>query len=53
MPRPFRETQTDRFCDLLADGCTVREAAQRMGIRDDYAKSMLQRVRRRLGPQAV
>lgn len=53
MPRPFKETTTDRFCELLAENYTVREAADEMGIRLDYAKSMLQRVRRRLGPQAV
>lgn len=53
MPRPFRETTTDRFAELLAEGRTVKQASEEMGIRLDYGKSMLQRIRRRLGWQAI
>lgn len=48
MPRPFRETRTDRFAELLAQGCTVRVASERMGIKYEYGKTILRRIRKSL-----
>jgi hypothetical protein len=43
----------DQFAELLSEGMTVRQAANRMGYEYDYGNAMLQRIRRKLGKQAV
>jgi len=45
--------QLDRFADYLAEGWKVRDAAREMGLSPLTGDKMLQRLRRRLGPQAV
>jgi len=51
MTRPL--SRTDRFAEHLANGLSVPEAAARVGATSAYGNAMLQRIRRRLGPQAV
>jgi hypothetical protein len=46
-------TTLDRFAELLAEGFTVSKAAQQLGVSSAYGNAMLQRIRKRLGPQAV
>lgn len=43
----------DKFADLLSEGLTVRQAANRLGFGYDYGNAMLQRIRRKLGGQAI
>lgn len=51
----------DRFAELLSEhdletgdlGGNVRLCAQRMGIKPAHGNTMLQRIRQRLGPQAI
>ena len=49
-PRP--SPKMDELADLLAEGLTVRQAADRIGITYDYANAMFQRMRARIGEQA-
>lgn len=52
-PYPKRGSpQLTRFADLLADGLTPREAAERMGKDARYGNTMLQKLRIDLGWQA-
>lgn len=43
----------DRFAELLAEGYGVTEAARMLGVEPTYGNGMLQRIRKRLGPQAI
>lgn len=42
----------DQFAEHLANGLSVADAAKAMGLDGGYAHSLLQRIRKRLGPQA-
>lgn len=46
-------TTMDHFAQLLSEGLSVRQAAGRMGFSYDYGNAMLQRIRRKLGAQAI
>ena len=50
---PRDHTRIDRLADCLADGMTIAQAAERLGVTAPYANAMLQRMRRRLGAQAI
>lgn len=43
----------DQFAELLAEGFTVPEAARQLHIKTAYGNALLQRMRKRLGPQAI
>ena len=43
----------DEFAELLAEGLSVQEAAEKMGATFSKARGYLSRIRKRLGPQAV
>lgn len=43
----------DHFAELLAEGYGVTKAARMLGVEPTYGNAMLQRIRKRLGPQAV
>lgn len=45
-------SKLDQFAEHLADGLSVPEAAQRVGWASSQGNAMLQRIRKRLGPQA-
>ena len=52
--RKTYDTETiDRFAQFLADGYSVRQAATSLGLSFAYGNALLQRIRKRLGPQAV
>lgn len=40
------------FAEHLANGLSPREAAKAMGRGQDYGNALMQRIRKRLGPQA-
>jgi transposase-like protein len=42
----------DQFAELLAEGYGVTAAARMLGVEPTYGNAMLQRIRKRLGPQA-
>lgn len=46
------EATLDRFADLLADGVTPEAAPERMGYCAAYGRTLLQKLRKRLGSQA-
>lgn len=46
-------SKMDEFAEYLAEGLTITQAAHRMGKDYCYGNAMLQRIRARLGPQAV
>lgn len=46
-------TQMNTFAELLSEGLSVRQAANRMGYGYEYGNAMLQRIRRKLGSQAI
>lgn len=50
---PIDMTQLDTFAELLSEGLTVTQAAKRMGFDYSYGNAMLQRIRAKLGPQAI
>ena len=52
-PKPKKDTQLDRFAEHLAEGLSVREASEKMGLSYHTGNTMLARIRKRLGPQAV
>lgn len=60
MRRKPDHTTLDRFCDLIADhnlatgdrGGDCQRAAERLGFPREYGNSLLQKIRKRLGPQA-
>lgn len=41
------------FAEFLANGYSVAQAARAVGVSRAYGNAMLQRIRKRLGPQAV
>lgn len=43
----------DRFAEHLAECGNVAIASRRVGVSSAYGNAMLQRIRKRLGPQAV
>lgn len=43
----------DHFAEYLSQGLTVNQAGARLGWSQDYANAQMQRLRKRLGPQAV
>ena len=45
-------SRRDQFAEHLANGLTVPQAAQRLGITNQYGNAMLQRIRHKIGPQA-
>ena len=51
--RIAKRSTMDRLADALADGLTVREASERLGITYSLANATVQRMRARLGWQAV
>jgi transposase len=53
VPAPGQLPTLDRFADLLADGIQAEDAAERLGYSRAYGNAMLQRIRKRLGPQAI
>lgn len=57
MSRHFNETwtpdQTDRLCDVIADGGSFADAARVLGVSKNAALSRFERVKKALGPQAV
>lgn len=46
-------SRLDQFAELLADGAAPQEAARRVYGTSTVGNAMLQRIRKRLGPQAV
>jgi DNA-binding PadR family transcriptional regulator len=42
----------DRFAESLAETGEVKAAAKAIGVTKEYGNALLQRIRRRLGPQA-
>jgi transposase len=42
----------DQFAEYLAEGYSVPDAARMVGVGPAYGNSLLQRIRKRLGPQA-
>lgn len=42
----------EQFAEHLSNGLTVPEASRAMGIYPGYGNSLLQRIRKQLGPQA-
>lgn len=46
-------SRADRFAEHLAHGATVAVASELVGVSAAYGNAMLQRIRRRLGPQAI
>jgi hypothetical protein len=51
MTRP--SPKLDEFAELLSRDIEIHAIAERMGITRRAANSMLLRIRKRLGPQAV
>lgn len=47
------EGELDQFAEMLVEGLTVTQAAKAMGRDYPYGNAMLQRIRSRLGSQAV
>lgn len=45
-------TVLNQFAELLAEGMSPADAAERMGKRREYGNTLLQRIRQQLGPQA-
>lgn len=45
-------TSLDKFADLLADGYEPGAAALMLGFTPSYGRTMLQKLIKRLGPQA-
>lgn len=43
----------DEFAELLAEGRTPAQAAREMGFLPSYGNAMLQRLRAKMGPQAI
>lgn len=41
------------FAEQLAEGLSVKEAAEAIGFGEDYGKAMLRQIRAELGPQAI
>jgi hypothetical protein len=46
-------SKLDQFAEHLANGLSVHDAARAVGWQTSHGNSMLQRIRKRLGPQAV
>lgn len=42
-----------QFAEMLANGLTPTQAAKRMGKSSAYGNAMVQKIRAKLGPQAV
>jgi hypothetical protein len=42
-----------QFSELLSLNWTVADASREMGVSKAYGNALLQRIRKRLGPQAV
>lgn len=45
-------TRLDQFAEHLANGLTVPEASKKMGIYSGAGNSLMQKIRKALGPQA-
>lgn len=45
--------RTDQFAEYLANGMTVRQISERMGMSIGTAEGILRRIRAGLGPQAI
>jgi hypothetical protein len=45
-------SKLDQFAEYLAEGKSVPEASRLVGIYSGYGNALLQRIRKRLGPQA-
>lgn len=50
---PPRAGRIEQFAEHLADGLSVKDAARLVGATSAYGNAMLQRIRRRLGAQAI
>lgn len=49
-----KRTETiDRFAELLADGASVADAERRLSLPNRYGNALLQRLRKKMGAQAV
>lgn len=54
VPAPAPKLKTiDAFAEYLAEGLSVREAAERLGKHAQYGQALLNRIRARLGAQAI
>jgi len=50
--RPQPAPSLDRFADLISDGLSPSDAAERMGKPRRYGRDLLAKIRARLGEQA-
>jgi len=46
-------SKLDQFAEHLANGLSPSNAARAVGWQPSHGNSMLQRIRKRLGPQAI
>jgi DNA-directed RNA polymerase specialized sigma24 family protein len=52
MARPNRFTRTDQFAEYLAEGLSITDIAERMGMSRAHADQTAYRIRKSLGEQA-
>lgn len=51
--KPRDDRTIERFAEALSIHGTVKDAAKATGITKDYARALLARLKRLLGPQAI
>lgn len=51
--RDYQTPALDTFAERLAEGLTVAQIERQLNLPHRYGNAMLQRIRKRLGPQAV